>query len=85
MVGAEADVKMTWKDDIEDKGKRRNMKKQGVMMSRESKKYDEGYSWAIIELVEMKLLQGLHEERMKHLFIKLSVIHSAFPLVGVYI
>ena len=28
---------MTWKDDIEDKGKRRNMKKQGVVMSRESK------------------------------------------------
>ena len=53
-------------------------------MSRESKELDEGYSWAIIELVEMKLLQGLHEERMKHLFINLSVIHSAFPLVGVY-
>ena len=28
---------MTWKDDIEEKGKRRNMKKQGVVMSRESK------------------------------------------------
>ena len=28
---------MTWKDDIEDKGKRRNMKKQGAVMSRESK------------------------------------------------
>ena len=28
---------MTWKDDIEDKGKRRNMKKQGVVMSRENK------------------------------------------------
>ena len=37
MVGAEAEVKITWKDDIEDKGKRRNMKKQGVMMSPESK------------------------------------------------
>ena len=49
-------MKMTWKDDIEDKGKRRNMKKQEVMMSRESKELDEGYSWAIIELVEMKLL-----------------------------
>ena len=84
MVGGEADLKMTWKDDIEDKGKRRNMKKQGVMMSRESKELDEGYSWAIIELVEMKLLKGLHEEMMKHLFINLSVIHSAFPLVGVY-
>ena len=33
----------------------------------------------------MKLLQGLHEEMMQHLFIKLSVIHLAFPLVGVYI
>ena len=33
----------------------------------------------------MKLLQGVQEERMKHLFINLSVIHSAFPLVGVYI
>ena len=38
MVGAEADVKMTWKGDIENKGKRINMKKQGVMMSCESKK-----------------------------------------------
>ena len=37
MVGVEANVKMTWKDDIEDKGKMRNMKKQGVMMSRDSK------------------------------------------------
>ena len=33
----------------------------------------------------MKLLQGVHEEKIKHLFINLSVIHSAFPLFGVYI
>ena len=33
----------------------------------------------------MKLLQGVHEEKMKHLLINLSVIHSAFPLFGVYI
>ena len=37
MIGVEANVKVTWNDDIEYKRKRRNMKKQGVMMSRGSK------------------------------------------------
>ena len=37
VVGIEADVKMMWNDDIEYKRKRRNMKKQVLMMNRESK------------------------------------------------
>ena len=74
MVGVEAEVKVTWNNDIEYRNKRMNMKKQGVMMSWRSKEKDEEYSRPIIELVEMK---------MKHLFIDLNVIHPTFPLVDV--
>ena len=59
MVGVEADVKVTWNNDIEYRRKRRNMNKQGVMMSRGSKEEDEKYSSTIVELVGMKLLRGL--------------------------
>ena len=48
-----------WNDDIEYKRKRRNMKKQVLMMNRESKEQDEEYSRTIVESVEMKLLEGL--------------------------
>ena len=48
-----------WNDDIEYKRKRRNMKKQVLMMNRESKEQDEEYSRTIVESVEMKLLVGL--------------------------
>ena len=59
MVGAEVDVKVTWNNDIEYRRKRRNMKKQVLMMNRESKEQDEEYSRTIVESVEMKLLVGL--------------------------
>ena len=58
MVGVEADVKVTWNDDIEYKRKRRYMKKQGVMMSQGVYELDEEYSRAIVELVEIRGLLG---------------------------
>ena len=62
MVGVEADVKVTWNDDIEYKRKRRYMKKQGVMMSQGGYELDEEYSRAIVELVEIRGLLGEKDE-----------------------
>ena len=50
---------MTWNDGIEYTMKRRNMKKQVMMMSWPSEEQNEEYSRAIVESVEMKLLWGL--------------------------
>ena len=50
---------MTWNDGIEYTMKRRNMKKQVMMMSWPSEEQNEEYSRAIVESVEMKLLGGL--------------------------
>ena len=58
MLLIEADIKVTWIEDTEYRGKGRNMKKKRVVMSWGRKEQDEEYSRPIFGLVEMKLLGG---------------------------